>query len=118
MWDINGWKVSLKSKREDMLRTEAKRLKNSEVVTCREVSKFLGRATSAMGAVPLARARIRTLQWEFLASCRFPEQFDDHMILSNEARSELTEAMLGASISWYWSAMMEARCPVVLVCRS
>lgn len=89
LWDIKEWKVSLKPKREEELRAEARSLRGSEVVTCRQVSKFLGRAISAVGAVPLARARVRTLQWEFLASCRSPEQFDDHMVLSSESREEL-----------------------------
>ena len=35
-----------------------------------------------------------------------------------EARLVLTWVMLATSNSWYWSAMMEARWPVVLVWRS
>ena len=89
LWDLGEWKVSLKSKREEALRAEAGMLRKTDVVTCRQVSKFLGRAISAVGAVPLARGRVRTLQWEFLASCRSPEQFDDHMMLSKESKQEL-----------------------------
>ena len=85
-WDLAKWRISLKPQREKDIRQEAKKLKQANVVTCRQVSRFLGRAISTVGAVPLARGRVRTLQWEFLASCRTPEQFDDKMMLSQESK--------------------------------
>ena len=88
-WDLAKWRISLKPQREKDIRQEAKKLRQANVVTCRQASRFLGRAISTVGAVPLARGRVRTLQWEFLASCRTPEQFDDKMMLSQESKEEL-----------------------------
>ena len=40
-------------------------------------------------AVPLARARMRRTQWEFLASCRSEEDYNTFMYLSEQALEEL-----------------------------
>ena len=39
--------------------------------------------------VPLARARVRRTQWEFLASCKSKEDYNTIMYLSEEALEEL-----------------------------
>ena len=82
--------MSVKSEREDKIRSNATNLLGSSSVTCQEVSVFLGRVNSTSGAIPLARARVRCLQWEFLASCTAPHMFDNEMALSSEVKSELS----------------------------
>lgn len=88
-WHLKEWRVALKSGREAALRSAAAQLRTAGFATCRKVASFLGKAISAMGAVPLARARVRTLQWSFLASCRSEEQYNDLMLISREASAEL-----------------------------
>lgn len=88
-WDLKEWRVALKSTRELEIRRAAEQLRSKGWATCRTVASFLGKAISAMGAVPLARARVRTLQWSFLASCRSKEQYDEVMLVSAEAAEEL-----------------------------
>ena len=56
---------------------------------CQLVSRLIGKVQSTHGAVPLARAGVRQIQWEFLASCRGEEDYDTYMFLSSEALEEL-----------------------------
>ena len=52
------------------------------LITCQFVQRV-------HGAVSLARARFRQIQWEFLVSCRGEEDYDTYMFLSVEALEEL-----------------------------
>ena len=88
-WDLGQWQVALRPRREVAIREAAAGLRSAGFATCRKVASFLGKALSAMGAVPLARARVRTLQWSFLASCRGEEQYNDIMLITEEASQEL-----------------------------
>ena len=88
-WDTVLWKVSLKPAREEKLRDAATFLRVNKIFTCRKVSSFIGAVQSTAGAVPLARARVRRVQWEFLASCKGEEDYDDLMYLSEDAKAEL-----------------------------
>ena len=89
IWNLKDWTVSLKAAREEKLRAKATKLWEADMVTCRQVASFLGCAISTQQVVPLARARVRQLQWEFLASCRGKEQYNDLMWISEEAKEEL-----------------------------
>jgi hypothetical protein len=89
VWDLASWRMGLKPAREEAIRSHAARLRAAEFVQCREVASLIGKIQSAAGAVPLARARIRTTQWEFLASCRSRRQYDDFMFLSEDSKQEL-----------------------------
>jgi hypothetical protein len=89
VWDLVNWRAALKPAREDNIRADAARLRSAEFVTCRQVASLLGKVQSAAGAVPLARARIRTTQWDFLASCRSKRQYNDFMTLSDDSKEEL-----------------------------
>ena len=51
--------------------------------------RMIGRVQSAVGVVPLARARIMMTQWEFLVSCKKDEDYDSYIWLSEEAQEEL-----------------------------
>ena len=88
-WDTENWTVSLAVKRETGLRSLAAKLRTRDYSTCRQVASMIGRVQSATVAVPLARARIRQTQWEFLASCTSKADYNTHMCLSMEAREEL-----------------------------
>ena len=88
-WDLRSWTVALKESREIKLRMAAAELRTETLVTCRKIASFLGKAISAHNVVPLARARVRRTQWEFLANCRSPGQYNDLMWLSQEAKEEL-----------------------------
>ena len=59
-WDLKEWRVALKAKREVAIRSAAEQLRTAGFATCRQVASFLGKAISSMGAVPLARARVRS----------------------------------------------------------
>ena len=76
VWDTVNWLLSIKPEREDHIRKNAQELMKSTSVTCRTVAVFLGRTNSAAGAIPLARARCRVLQWDFLASCTAPHLYN------------------------------------------
>ena len=89
VWDSVKWMVSVKEERETKIRSNAQQLLSSATATCRTVAVFLGRANSTAGAIPLARARVRVLQWDFLATCKSPDLYDSHMIISEQAKAEL-----------------------------
>ena len=89
VWDTVSWSVAVKPEREDKIRSAAGQLLDVTSATCRAVSVFLGRTNSTVGAIPLARARVRRLQWDFLSICKSPELFDSYMPVSEEAKEEL-----------------------------
>ena len=75
-WDTVSWNVSLKTVREEKVREAAWKLLKSDIVKCRDVAAFLGRVQSTATAVPLARALVRKLQWEFTAVCLSETNYD------------------------------------------
>ena len=89
VWDTSSWKVSVRPEREEKIRSAAQQLLEASTASCRAVSVFLGRTGSCVGAIPLARARVRRLQWDFLAVCTSTEMFDAFMTISDEAKEEL-----------------------------
>ena len=101
VWNLKEWVVALTSKREEKIRCQADVLLTSDMVKCRQVARFLGSAIASQPAVPLARGRCRVVQWLFLASCRSPDQFDDHMTISEDAREELCCLCLGPVSLWH-----------------
>ena len=89
VWDTVAWMVSVKLEREDRIRSNAKQLLAVTSATCRAVAVFLGRTNSTAGAIPLARARTRNLQWDFIVSCTNPNMYDNYMELSQKVKTEL-----------------------------
>lgn len=89
IWNTDSWTVALKPEREVKIREAAHNLRKSESVTCRQVAAFLGRTQSTVLAVPLARARVRYLQWEFIASCVKERDYNKEMRISEKADQEL-----------------------------
>ena len=85
IWDLRSWMVSLKWSREVKTHKLAAKLRKFSIVTCRQVSSLLGMIQSTDTVVPLARARMRRTQWEFLASCKSEEGYNTFMYLSEEA---------------------------------
>ena len=65
-WNTVEWTVALKSDREDRIRLMAQTLLEQEEVKYRSVAKLLGMVISTTTIIPIARARIRIVQWEFL----------------------------------------------------
>ena len=84
-----AWQVAVKPEREEKIRKNAHELMRSSEATCRVISAFLGRTGSTVGAIPLARARVRLPQWSFLSVCTSPEFYDSYMTLSVEVKEEL-----------------------------
>ena len=90
LWDTEQWSVALRPEREETIRVTAKKLLSAGVVTYRKVAQFLGRIMSASGVVPLARARCRVLQWDFLqGKCKSNKDFNKSFQISSPARKEL-----------------------------
>ena len=86
VWDTIAWQVSIKKEREEKIRNNAQQLL---IATCRVIATFLGRTNSAIGAIPLARARTRVLQWEFLSVCTSEDMYDEYMQISDRVKNEL-----------------------------
>ena len=89
IWDTVAWRISLKIEREVKIRSNAQQLLKTTKATCRVVAVFLGRTNSAIGAIPLARARTRILQWEFLSVCTSQQMYDCYMVISEQVKEEL-----------------------------
>ena len=89
VWNTVAWTVGVKTEREDKIREAAQQLLGRDFVRIRTVAVFLGRVQSTAGAIPLARARCRILQWDFLANCLSDEDYDNFMSISAEVRDEL-----------------------------
>ena len=83
------WTVQLKTERQIKLRKAALKLGAHTMAKCRVIAAFIGRVQSVVLAVPLARARVRMLQWDFLASCVTEQDFNKNMEISGTAREEL-----------------------------
>ena len=77
IWNTVEWTVQLKTEREIKLRKAAVKLGAHTMAKCRDVAAFIGRVQSVVLAVPLARARVRMLQWDFLASCVTEQDFKE-----------------------------------------
>ena len=89
VWDTISWKVGIKPEREAKIRDNAKQLIDASSATCRLLAAFLGRTASSAGAIPLAKVRVRRLQWDFLSSCYDSHLFDSYMTITEEAKEEL-----------------------------
>ena len=109
VWDTVDWTVQLKPEREHKLRKAAGKLAASTVAKCREVAAFIGRVQSVVLSVPFARAKVRMLQWDFLASCVSEQDFNKNMEISGTAREELKfweNLPGGMSLPITWPATM------------
>ena len=89
VWQTEDWRVKLKPKREDNIRSSAKIILKSKKVTVRTVASFVGKIQSAVGVIPLARARTRALMYEFGAICKDKKSYNKLMSVSDRARKEL-----------------------------
>ena len=81
--------VGLKPKREEMIRSSAADLLGKDSVSVRKVARFLGRVQSAIGILPLARARSRAVGFAFSAVCKSKEDYFKFFKLSKLAIEEL-----------------------------
>ena len=89
-WNTNDWTVALKPDREDRIRLVAQLLLEKESVKYRTVAKLLGMVISSTSIIPIARARIRSVQWEFLrGKCVTNKDYNRKFVLSAAAKAEL-----------------------------
>ena len=127
VWDTQCWRVKLKPKREESIRFSAKNLLQKRTVSVRTVARFVGKIQSAVGILPLARARSRALMYQFAAVCKDRKSYDKFMTVSDRAVQELqvwsvlpsgssmmisTEGLLVVTVDtdaspegygWYWN---------------
>ena len=89
VWNTDQWTVGLKPKREEMIRSSAADLLGKDSVSVRKVARFLGRVQSAIGILPLARARSRAVGFAFSAVCKSKEDYYKFFKLSQLAIEEL-----------------------------
>lgn len=90
VWDTVNWSVGVKTEREDRLRKSAQLLLSRQEVKFRWVARFLGQVISCMKVIPMARARCRVTQWDFLAGqCQSKRDYENFFCLSGAARKEL-----------------------------
>ena len=89
IWNTVRWIVQLKEGKEEKIRRDAKKLFEAKHSVAREVCGFLGWTNAAIGAIPLARCRSRTVQWEFSDIIRNEEDYNIVMALSEDAKEEL-----------------------------
>ena len=89
VWNTTDWKVQLKQKRVENIRSSATALLGKETVTLRSVAQFIGRVQSAVGIVPLARARTRAVLFQFSSVCKTKEDYNKSVTLSARAVKEL-----------------------------
>ena len=89
VWNTKDWRVQLKPKREENIKSSAKEILEKRTVTVRTVARFVGRIQSAVGIVPLARARTRALMFEFAAVCKAKNDYNKLLTLSDRALHEL-----------------------------
>ena len=89
LWDLSSWKVRLSQRRVQSLREMAKKLRGQQTASHRQVARMLGLVQSSTTVVPLARAKIRQVQWEKEASFKENSGWDEQMVLSTEAKDEL-----------------------------
>ena len=89
VWNTSDWKVQLKQKRVENIRSSATALVEKGTVTLRSVAQFIGRIQSAVGIVPLARARARAVLFQFSSVCKSKEDYNKSVTLSARAVKEL-----------------------------
>ena len=89
LWDLSKWEVKLSRRRVQSLRTMAQKLRRQQTASHRQVARMLGLVQSSTTVVPIARARIRQVQWEKEASFKENSGWDEEMLLSTEAKQEL-----------------------------
>ena len=89
VWNTTEWTGQLTEKRQAKIKESAVQLIQAPISTCRSVARFLGRIQSADGIFPLAKARVRCVQWDFLTSCKEICQYDNIMFLSQSSMKEL-----------------------------
>ena len=77
LWDLSGWKVRLSQRRVQSLREMAKKLRGQQTASHRQVARMLGLVQSSTTVVPLARAKIRQVQWEKEASFKENSGWDE-----------------------------------------
>ena len=87
-WDLQNWTISLAHHRWDCLRKTAGLIRRAQFSTCRAVAAMVGLVQSSAAAVPLARAKVRKTQREFVKACGV-DNWDRRFSLSREARQEL-----------------------------
>ena len=88
-WNTDDWTVSLKKKRVENIKKSAESLLAKDPVRVRDVARFLGRAQSASGIVPLARLRSRAVLYEFSTVVNCPQDYFSSYTMSGEAREQL-----------------------------
>ena len=89
VWNTADWKVQLKENRAKNLRSSATALVEKGIVTLRSLAQFIGRVQSAVGIVPLAKARTRAVLFQFSAVCKTKEDYSKSVTLSTRALREL-----------------------------
>ena len=107
-WNTVTWEFRLTEEQEAGLCWTAEEIIDKGLVKGRLVVRMIGRVQSAVGVVPLARARIMMTQWEFLVSCKKDEDYDSYIWLSEEAQEELEhwkslDSRLSSAITLLWS---------------
>jgi hypothetical protein len=101
VWDTLDWKVQLKQKRVENIKSSATALLEKRTVSIRSVAQFIGRVQSAVGIVPLARARSRALMFQFSSVCKSKDDYNRSVTLSARAIQELqawTKLLDGSSL--------------------
>lgn len=108
IWDTATWTVSLKviftnhtscimyhvclqPKRVHNIKEVAAILLTTPLVKARLVARFIGRTQSAIGVVPLAKARTRAVLRDFAAVVKSKEDYDRTMSLSSDAKQEILD---------------------------
>ena len=89
VWNTVDWTVSLKGKREEGIRSSASALLTKKKVTVRDVSRFVGRMQSAVGVIPLARARSRAIMRDLTEQCKSEDDYNKPCVLSSLSRQQL-----------------------------
>ena len=88
-WDTDAWTIRLKSKRVTDIKSLASDLLARKEVKVRDIARFLGRTQSAIGVVPLARLRTRTIMYEFSDIAKDVSAYEDYFEMSAQAKEEL-----------------------------
>ena len=88
-WNTEAWTIKLKSKRVTDIKSLASDLLAMKEVKVRDIARFLGRTQSAIGIVPLARLRTRTIMYEFSDVAKDVSAYDDYFEMSAQAKEEL-----------------------------
>ena len=92
--------VGLKASREVKLRATAALISSKSRVNGKLASQFVGQVMSTMLSVPLAKARIRTFQWNFLKTCKTYKEYWRSFAVSEDIKKELK----------FWEQLPEGVC--------